>query len=337
MRHNLSPCFLRFVITFIALASLLMQGAPSSGQETRGQVAGLASSRPQQRRQAERRFKLTWTYHPQPQLAQNGYLRVPLPTQGAPYQSMRYEVTGARHHQISSENGNGFLMVVPNAQDPFTVTAYVTVRPFNNPAPARLRAAAADEAATAPVIPPDVPAYLQATEGVNPHSPTMQAIAEPLRDRTPVATINNVLRYLQNTVRYDLRQPSTDAQEVTERGAANCGGYTALFVALCRANGIPARQVWGLSWAYDRRTRHPRARGSRWFSDHEWAEVYLPGAGWVPVEPQARSFRPPNITCVRLAHYEPKAGIYLKKSAEAMRAHPPAVQELAQFPADFVE
>jgi hypothetical protein len=52
-----------------------------------------------------------------------------------------------------------------------------------------------------------------------------------------------------------------------------CGDYSALFSALCRAAGIPARPVVG-RWA----TSVP----DDW---HVWAEFYLPNYGWVPADP----------------------------------------------------
>lgn len=50
-----------------------------------------------------------------------------------------------------------------------------------------------------------------------------------------------------------------------------CGDYSALFVAFCRAAGIPARPVVGF-WA---ETGRPC---------HVWAEFYIEECGWVPVD-----------------------------------------------------
>ncbi len=63
------------------------------------------------------------------------------------------------------------------------------------------------------------------------------------------------------------------AKFALENGYGECGDYSALFTALCRAAGIPARTVVG-RWA----TSSP----DDW---HVWAEFYLPGYGWLPVDP----------------------------------------------------
>jgi transglutaminase-like putative cysteine protease len=62
------------------------------------------------------------------------------------------------------------------------------------------------------------------------------------------------------------------AVETLRARKGECGEYTALFVALCRAAGIPARGQTGY-WA------------NRPDAPHVWAEFYLPGFEWIPVDP----------------------------------------------------
>lgn len=71
---------------------------------------------------------------------------------------------------------------------------------------------------------------------------------------------------------------------VTRRGV--CTEFAGLFVAFCRAMGIPARVVNGY---WDRRDREFPLNTAVDVSDdrHAWPEFYLPGVGWVPAEPTA--------------------------------------------------
>ena len=69
------------------------------------------------------------------------------------------------------------------------------------------------------------------------------------------------------------RKPSM----VCRTSVSDCGGLSLLFVAILRANGIPARTLWG-RWAI------PGTRGSNPYF-HVKAEFYAKGVGWVPVDP----------------------------------------------------
>jgi len=60
-----------------------------------------------------------------------------------------------------------------------------------------------------------------------------------------------------------------------------CGGYSNLFIALCRAVGVPARPITGIVGIKE---------GSYYWANgdvytHMWAEFYLPNYGWVPADP----------------------------------------------------
>ncbi|MEN8188252.1 MAG: transglutaminase domain-containing protein [Thermodesulfobacteriota bacterium] len=57
-----------------------------------------------------------------------------------------------------------------------------------------------------------------------------------------------------------------------------CTDIHSVFVALSRAAGVPAREVFGL-----RQGKKEEQDITKW--QHCWAEFYLPGYGWVPVDP----------------------------------------------------
>lgn len=52
----------------------------------------------------------------------------------------------------------------------------------------------------------------------------------------------------------------------------DCTEYATLMTALCRAAGIPARVIEGVTNSEDDEV-------------HDWVEAYLPGLGWVPFDP----------------------------------------------------
>lgn len=57
-----------------------------------------------------------------------------------------------------------------------------------------------------------------------------------------------------------------------------CTDIHSVYVALCRAVGVPAREVFGI-----RQGKKEVVDISKW--QHCWAEFFLPGYGWVPVDP----------------------------------------------------
>jgi hypothetical protein len=78
---------------------------------------------------------------------------------------------------------------------------------------------------------------------------------------------------------------SYDGYDPDDRGAlfalqnkgGDCSEFSYLMVALCRAGGIPARFVEGI-------TCGSAATGLS-VEQHDWMEFYLPGIGWVPADP----------------------------------------------------
>jgi transglutaminase-like putative cysteine protease len=79
--------------------------------------------------------------------------------------------------------------------------------------------------------------------------------------------------YIVNNAQYKLLgQGLNGAKYLMDKGNGECGDYSALFIALSRAKGIPARPVVGY-WAISGNDQ-----------THVWAEFYLEGIGWIPVD-----------------------------------------------------
>ena len=72
---------------------------------------------------------------------------------------------------------------------------------------------------------------------------------------------------------YDANADS--ALEILENKAGDCTEHTLIFVALCRASGVPAREVGGLAYI-----DQPKPL----FGWHAWAEIH-DGHQWVSIDP----------------------------------------------------
>jgi transglutaminase-like putative cysteine protease len=77
---------------------------------------------------------------------------------------------------------------------------------------------------------------------------------------------------IENVTYKEAGKPGSGAKAMLTYRQGDCGDYSSLFVALARAKGIPARHVVGY-WAV-----------SGIDQVHVWAEFYLEGVGWIPVD-----------------------------------------------------
>lgn len=83
-----------------------------------------------------------------------------------------------------------------------------------------------------------------------------------------------------------------NALEVLRVGQGDCNEHTALYVALARASGIPARIAAGVVYS-------DRIVDEGAFFYHAWPEVYFGEAGWVPVDPTFNQF-PADATHIKV-------------------------------------
>lgn len=97
------------------------------------------------------------------------------------------------------------------------------------------------------------------------------------RERNPYWIARKVYRHLHQKMHYERIGGWDVAPKVLARGAGSCSEYSYVFIAMCRAAGLPARYVGALVVRRDAAS----------FDDvyHRWVEVYLPPYGWVPVDP----------------------------------------------------
>jgi hypothetical protein len=85
-----------------------------------------------------------------------------------------------------------------------------------------------------------------------------------------------IYSFVTSHVHYTSETEERGALWALVNGTGDCSEYSYLFVALCRAVGIPARVNVGFGFQ--------GSQGSV-VDGHMWAEYYLQGYGWVPVDP----------------------------------------------------
>jgi sugar lactone lactonase YvrE len=112
-------------------------------------------------------------------------------------------------------------------------------------------------------------------------SPFLQAKVQEasLGEKNPYWIARKLYDWLIARMEYKLSGGWETAPQVLKRGNGSCSEYTFSFLALCRAAGIPARFVGSMV------VRNDDASWDEVF--HRWAEIYLPGYGWVPVDANA--------------------------------------------------
>ena len=106
------------------------------------------------------------------------------------------------------------------------------------------------------------------------------------------ARAERLTRYVNNLLEKKPTVSIPSAREVLRTKVGDCNEHTALYVAMARALGIPARIAVGLVFVHGA------------FYYHAWPEVYVDeGSGrglWLPVDPTLNQF-PADATHVRLA------------------------------------
>jgi transglutaminase-like putative cysteine protease len=72
------------------------------------------------------------------------------------------------------------------------------------------------------------------------------------------------------------------ASKVCQSKKSDCGGLSSVFVSVLRANGIPARALYG-RWALSARPAE-KLNGMPFYQWHVKSEFFAQGIGWVPVD-----------------------------------------------------
>jgi transglutaminase-like putative cysteine protease len=111
-------------------------------------------------------------------------------------------------------------------------------------------------------------------------NPQIVALASELSQgkTTPCQQVRAFYDYIGNELVYSFNGNNWGAQAALGPMGADCTEYASLMVALSRAQKIPARYFEGILYLEDETRSLARL-------EHAWADVYLPGSGWVALDP----------------------------------------------------
>jgi len=116
--------------------------------------------------------------------------------------------------------------------------------------------------------------FLKSENFIDKENPALVAAAKKIKGESDIDKVRNIYKYVIDNLDYSvLSIEDLGAVAALERKKGDCTEYSDLFVALCRAKGIPARVVTGYTARFDGIS--PK---------HHWAEVYLKKFGWVPFD-----------------------------------------------------
>ncbi len=114
-------------------------------------------------------------------------------------------------------------------------------------------------------------------------------VDEIKKNHPPAEAALQFCEWIANNIQYDASVPHGPADLAatlrTKRG--HCGHQMALFQAMCAQAGIPTQTVVGLNLYAPRGVHRLHRIRADFENQHTWAQIYLPGSGWVEIDPGA--------------------------------------------------
>jgi transglutaminase-like putative cysteine protease len=144
------------------------------------------------------------------------------------------------------------------------------------------------------VIPANHAYYLLSDSYVITNGAGVNGVLENIRDSLDYRSLaEEICNWTGSNISYELyfRPPTSEDVLISRKG--QCRDFTNVYLAMARTAGLPARRVSGwivsewqppAGWEFVVTT----LPDGRTVGSHAWVQVYLPGEGWVPVEPQTK-------------------------------------------------
>jgi len=236
--------------------------------------------------ESHRSFSFTYQVHvPANADAKSNHLWIPLPQNDA-FQSvsnLKIESSVSHSEGRDPEYHNPFAVFTPTAAQSaagFDVTLLFNATRREHVV--NIHSPALQNAATmTPAIDPLMKRYLEPDKLV-PLNDTIAALAkqQTAGDTTPLQKARHIYDYVVATMRYDKTGEGWgrgDAIWACTAKRGNCTDFHSLFIGMMRSAGIPARFEIGFPL--------PQGKTEGDIPGyHCWAEFYLNGIGWIPVD-----------------------------------------------------
>lgn len=211
----------------------------------------------------QRRFEPAW-------IVPKARLRIPVPMADAALRDldMAFAPVEGAEGEMRAANGYAEFRLASAPVEPVVLSARFSFVAFASPAPGSQDS----------LEPTERERYLNRSEGLVKVTPEGESLARSLTngESDPVERVRRLYRHVAGRqcgdefpyALLDLPAPARGRHA----GFYDCRMMAALFVALCRAAGIPARRVAG--YIIEREVQ----------GLHNWAEVWIDGVGWMPVD-----------------------------------------------------
>ncbi len=124
-------------------------------------------------------------------------------------------------------------------------------------------------------------AFVEPETHVESDAEEIQTLARQLTEgsTSPCQTLRALYDYVGDNISYSAYESGDrGAVWALEQGSGDCTEFADALLALSRAAGIPARFLEGVTY---RAGESPEPSQIK----HDWLEAYLPGHGWVPLDP----------------------------------------------------
>ena len=126
---------------------------------------------------------------------------------------------------------------------------------------------------------PKLTAYLSPSKLIESDAPEIVAVAKQILagKTTDLEKARTAFQYPAGLIRFRPQEPA-GALKALQTRSGDCTEFAALFCALCRAGGVPARMtgVFNMDSKAEITSSEP---------NHNAAEAFIAGWGWVPVDP----------------------------------------------------